>query len=182
MTGSRLLILDADSQPVAPGERGEIVIAGPNVSPGYLHRPDLTAGAFFILDGLPAYRTGDWGHERDGLLFCDGRMDSQVKLHGHRVELGDVEANLRALPGVRDAVIVPIRRPDETGTVDGLAACVLLAERGPESDFALAGSLRNRLAERVPAYMLPRRIRFMDAFPMTVNGKADRRALEGLFA
>lgn len=181
MTGSRVLIVDAELRPIESGQRGEIVIAGPNVSPGYLYRPDLTAGAFFTLDGRPAYRTGDWGHEQDGLLFCDGRMDNQVKLHGHRIELGDVEANLRALPGVRDAVIVPIERPVAPGTVDGLGACVILAERGEASDFVLANTLRGLLAERVPVYMVPRRIRFVDRFPMTVNGKADRRAIERLF-
>ena len=63
-----------------------------------------------MLDGVRAYRTGDWGRFRDGLLFFEGRIDDQVKLHGYRVELGDVEANLRALPGVRDAVVLAVLR------------------------------------------------------------------------
>jgi D-alanine--poly(phosphoribitol) ligase subunit 1 len=177
MRGTRVEVLDPSLRPVGPTERGEIVIAGPNVSPGYLHRPDLTAPSFFVLDGMPAYRTGDWGHHQDGLLFCDGRMDNQVKLHGHRIELGDVEANLRSLPGVRDAVALPVRRG---GAVDALAACVVLAGGPRGTDFEAANRLRSMLAERVPAYMIPRRFRFFDALPMTINGKADRRELERL--
>ena len=177
MPGSRVVVVDQEGQPVAPGERGEIVIAGPHVSPGYLGRPDLSAEAFHELDGMPAYRTGDRGHYRDGLLFCDGRIDSQIKLHGYRVELGDVEANLQALPGVREAVVVPILKHARP---QSLAAFVILSERPPGSDFELSRMLRTRLAERVPAYMLPRQFFFLDAFPMTTNGKVDRRQLATL--
>lgn len=174
MPGTRLLVRDEAGRPAAPGERGELVIAGPNVSPGYLNRPDLTERAFFELDGLRAYRTGDRAYEQDGLLFCEGRIDNQVKLHGYRIELGDVETNLRALPGVQDAVVVPARR---RGVVDSLTAFVILRERPSGSDFEVANGLRERLAERLPSYMLPRRFRFVESFPMTANGKADRRAL-----
>jgi D-alanine--poly(phosphoribitol) ligase subunit 1 len=174
MPGTRVAVLGEGDRVVAPGERGELVIAGPNVSPGYLRRPDLTERAFFELDGQRAYRTGDWGREQDGLLFCEGRIDNQVKLHGHRVELGDVEANLHCLPGVRDAVVAPVTRG---GSVDSLAAFVILERRPEGSDFEIANDLRARLAERLPAYMLPRRFRFLETFPMTPNGKADRRKL-----
>jgi D-alanine--poly(phosphoribitol) ligase subunit 1 len=174
MPGSQVLVLDEQQQRVPPGERGELVIAGPNVSPGYLGRPDLTERAFFELDRQRAYRTGDRGYERDGLLFCEGRIDNQVKLHGYRIELGDVETHLRALPNVQDAVVLAVER---RGVVDSLAAFVILTKRPPGSDFELANQLRAQLEQRVPVYMLPRRFRFVDTFPMTVNGKADRRAL-----
>ena len=174
MPGTRVVVLDDRGQVVEPGERGEIVIAGPNVSPGYLRLVDLTERAFFELDGQRAYRTGDWGRQQDGLLFCEGRIDNQVKLHGHRVELGDVEANLLGVPGVRDAVVVPVTRG---GVVDSLAAFVILEEHPNASDFEVANDLRARLAERLPAYMVPRRFRFLESFPMTPNGKADRRKL-----
>ena len=174
MPGSRVVVLDEQRRELPPGERGEIVIAGPNVSPGYLGRPDLNARAFFDLDGQPAYRTGDWGRAQDGLLFCEGRMDNQIKLHGHRVELGDIEANLRALAGVRDAVVLPIMWE---GHPDALSAFVVMAERGPESEFDLGNRLRSQLAERVPPYMLPRQFSFLDSFPMNANGKADRKKL-----
>jgi D-alanine--poly(phosphoribitol) ligase subunit 1 len=174
MPGTRVLVLDEERRELPPGERGEIVIAGPNVSTGYLGRPDLNARAFFEIDGQRAYRTGDWGRVQDGLLFCEGRMDNQIKLHGHRVELGDIEANLRAVSGVRDAVVLPIMYE---GQPDALSAFVVVAERGTESDFDLGNRLRSQLAERLPPYMLPRQFTFLESFPMTSNGKADRKKL-----
>jgi len=177
MPASRVLVVDEDGQPVAPGERGEIVIAGPHVSRGYLGTPDLDAEAFCELDGMRAYRTGDRGHYQDGLLFCDGRIDSQIKLHGYRVELGDVEANMQALPGVREAVVLPVLKQ---GRAQSLAAFVILTERPPGSDFEVSRMLRAQLAERLPAYMLPRQFFFLEAFPMTANGKVDRRQLATL--
>jgi D-alanine--poly(phosphoribitol) ligase subunit 1 len=177
MPGSRLEVVDEDGRPVAPGERGEIVIAGPHVSPGYLGNPEVGGRAFHERDGLRAYRTGDRGHWTDGLLFCDGRIDSQIKLHGHRIELGDVEANMQALAGVRGAVVLPVLKH---ARAHSLAAFVILGERPPGSEFEVSRILRARLAERVPAYMLPGRFVFLDAFPMTANGKVDRRQLAAL--
>jgi D-alanine--poly(phosphoribitol) ligase subunit 1 len=177
MPGSRIVLLDEAGRPVPDGERGQIVIAGPSVSPGYLGRPDLTERAFFTLDGLRAYRTGDWGRYRDGLLFFEGRMDNQIKLHGYRIELADVEANLRALPAVRDAVVLPVLKQ---GSADSLAAFVILNGPAGGTDFQAANAVRTALAERLPAYMLPRRFHFLEAFPMNANGKADRRRLAEL--
>jgi D-alanine--poly(phosphoribitol) ligase subunit 1 len=174
MPGSKIFIANKKLQPIAPGERGEIIVAGTNVSPGYLARSDLTEAAFFRLGGLQAYRTGDWGRLKNGLLFFDGRIDSQVKVNGYRIELEDVEENLRALPSVSDAVVLPVIKK---GIAQSLAAFVVLATRGLEGDFAMANHLRAQLAERLPAYMLPGRILFRDAFPMTPNGKTDRRKL-----
>jgi D-alanine--poly(phosphoribitol) ligase subunit 1 len=174
MLGGRALVMDDQRREVPAGERGEIVISGPNVSPGYLNRPDLNDTAFFRLDGQRAYRTGDWGRYRDGMLFFEGRIDSQVKLHGHRIEPADVEANLRALVGVRDAVVLPVLKQ---GAVDSLAAFVILNEQSPRSDFQLACDLKAQMIERLPAYMIPRKFSFMRSFPMNANGKADRRRL-----
>ena len=177
MPGSRIVLLDEQDRPVPDGERGQIVIAGPSVSPGYLGRPDLTERAFFTLDGRRAYRTGDWGRYRDGLLFFEGRMDNQIKLHGYRIELADVEANLRALPSVRDAVVLPVLKQ---GAADSLAAFVILNEHPGGNEFQAANALRTALAERLPAYMLPRKFHFLEVFPMNANGKADRRRLAEL--
>jgi D-alanine--poly(phosphoribitol) ligase subunit 1 len=174
MPGTRVLVMGERGREVPPGERGEIIIAGPNVSPGYLNRPDLVERVFFLLDGRRAYRTGDWGRYRDDMLFFEGRVDNQVKLHGHRIELADVEANLRALPGVRDAVVLPVLKQ---GAVDSLAAFVILNERPPRSDFQLASELKVQLIERLPAYMIPRKFSFLDSFLMNINGKADRGKL-----
>src|SRR5262245_28265747 len=171
---TRMVVLDPDGSPVAPGDLGEIIIAGPNVSPGYLNAPEANERAFFDLDGTRAYRTGDLGHLQDGMLFFDGRMDNQIKLYGHRVELGDVEAHLSALPEVRDVVVLPVSKD---GHVVSLHACVVLRDRAEGSDFVIANRLRARLAERLPAYMLPRQFQFLDTLPMTVNGKVDRSKL-----
>ena len=159
---------------LSANERGEIIIAGPNVSPGYVGRPDLTARAFFEYRGLRAYKTGDLGRFRDSLLFFEGRIDEQIKLSGYRIELGDVEANLRALPTVRDAVVIPVIK---SGAAQSLTAFVTLLARNETSDFKLAHNLRSQLGERLPVYMLPRKFVFLDAFPMTANGKVDRAAL-----
>jgi D-alanine--poly(phosphoribitol) ligase subunit 1 len=174
MPGTEVFVVDENAHPLPANERGEIIIAGPNVSPGYLGRPDLTAEAFFQHRGQRAYRTGDWGRFRDNLLFFEGRIDEQIKLYGYRIEVGDVEANLRALTLVRDAVVIPIIK---NGTAQSLAAFVLLSTRGQQSHFELSDTLRKQLGQRLPAYMLPRKFVFIDAFPMTVNGKADRARL-----
>jgi D-alanine--poly(phosphoribitol) ligase subunit 1 len=174
MPGSRVLVMDEERREVPAGERGEIVICGPNVSPGYLNRPELNEIVFFNRDGQRAYRTGDWGRYRDDMLFFEGRMDNQIKLHGYRIELADVEANLRALAGVRDAVVLPVLKQ---GSVDSLAAFVILNEPCERSDFQLACELKGKMIERLPAYMIPRKFSFLESFPMNTNGKADRRKL-----
>jgi D-alanine--poly(phosphoribitol) ligase subunit 1 len=174
MPGSEIFIVNGKRELLPANQRGEIIIAGPNVSPGYLARPELTADAFFQYQSQRAYRTGDLGRFRDNLLFFEGRMDEQIKLSGYRIELGDVEANLRALAIVRDAVVIPVIKD---GTAQSLAALVVLATRDDASHFNLSHRLRNQLSERLPTYMLPRKFIFLDAFPMTANGKIDRSSL-----
>jgi D-alanine--poly(phosphoribitol) ligase subunit 1 len=174
MPGTEVFVVNEEGQVLPENERGEIIIAGPNVSPGYLGRSDLTAAFFFQYRGQRAYRTGDFGRLRDGMLFFEGRIDAQIKLYGYRIELGDVEANLRAMAVVRDAVVIPVIKD---GTAQSLAAFVVLATRDDASHFDLSHRLRNQLSERLPTYMLPRKFVFLDAFPMTANGKIDRASL-----
>ncbi len=174
MPGTDVFVVNRAGKNLPAGERGEIVIAGPNVSPGYLGRRDLTSAAFFEYSGRRAYRTGDQGRFRDDLLFFEGRMDSQVKISGYRIELGDVEANLLALASVRDAVVTPVIK---NGAAQSLAAFVVLSGQTEASHFELTQSLRRQLGERLPAYMLPRKFVFLDAFPLTANGKTDRARL-----
>lgn len=174
MPGTRILIVDESGKEVAAGERGEILIVGPNVSPGYLGKPDLTAKVFAKREGVQSYRTGDWGRIKEGLVFFEGRMDGQVKVNGYRIELGDLEANLRALSEIADAVVLPV---EKNGRIDSLAAFVVLAGPKEGSDFEVSARLKASLGERLPSYMLPRKFLFLDAFPMTTNGKADRKKL-----
>ncbi len=169
----------ADPLPVgrpAPGmdvwvsEQGELTIAGPQVGLGYL---GSSPGGYFTLpDGRRAYRTGDLGHVGDdGLLYCDGRIDRQIKLHGYRLELEEIEGALRAQPGVADAAVVPVMRG---GRPDHLVAFVV---GGGEPVVLRAG-----LARCLPAYAIPRIFRQMAALPLTLNGKLDRRVLEDVVA
>jgi D-alanine--poly(phosphoribitol) ligase subunit 1 len=174
MPGTKIFIVDENGAELSANERGEIMIAGPNVSPGYLGRPDLTARVFFDYCGSRGYKTGDVGRFRDSVLFFEGRIDEQIKLSGYRIELGDVEANLRTLPNIRDAIVIPVMKSD---TVQSLTAFVTLTKRNEASDFKLAHDLRTQLGERLPSYMLPRKFVFLDAFPITANGKVDRTAL-----
>ncbi len=141
-------ILDSGAEAEAPaGERGEIVIAGPNVSAGYIHRPDLTERAFYQINNMRAYRTGDLGHYQNGYLFFDGRIDFQIKLHGYRIEIGDIENNLHALPNVRDAVVIPVMKNDKA---DYLAAFVVLKQQMNKSDYEITRMLKTR-TERTAA-------------------------------
>ncbi len=176
--GTSMYLLNDHGVIPADGERGEMIIAGPNVSPGYLGRPDLTAKAFFDEpDGRRAYRTGDWGRWCDGMLYFEGRQDSQIKLNGYRIELADIEANFLALPEVRDCAVVPVVR---NGAVQFLAAFVVPGETcpaDPAEATALADRFRAALGRRLPTYMLPRKIHLRPFLPLTANGKADRRQL-----
>ena len=176
--GTSMYLLDEAGSVPPAGERGEMIIAGPNVSPGYLGRPDLTAKVFFDEpDGRRAYRTGDWGRWRDGMLFFEGRQDGQIKLNGYRIELADVEANFLALAEVRACAVVPVIRH---GAVQFLAAFVVPNAAFPadlSEETALADGLRASLGGRLPTYMLPRKIHLRPFLPLTTNGKADRRQL-----
>src|SRR5262249_25206959 len=174
MPGTKIFIIDENGFELSANERGEIAIAGPNVSLGYTGRADLTTRVFFDYRGLRGYKTGDLGRFCDTLLFFEGRADEQIKLSGYRIELGDVEANLRALPTIRDAVVIPVIKG---GIAQSLTAFVSLMARNETSDFKLVHNLRSQLGERLPVYMLPSKFVFLDAFPMTANGKVDRIAL-----
>jgi len=161
------------------GETGELIIAGPNVSVGYLNNPEQTAKAFFTWqeDSVTwkAYRTGDAGLFKEGLLFYQGRLDFQIKLHGYRIELGEIEENLRRIPSVDNAVVLPIER---RGKVEYLQAYITVG-KPVEDEFTAMLALKEALRERVPEYMIPRRFKFLEKMPMTPNGKVDRRALLG---
>jgi D-alanine--poly(phosphoribitol) ligase subunit 1 len=172
--GSQILIQDENGQILPAGIRGEILIAGPNVGLGYVHRPDLANDAFTELDRQRAYRTGDAGHFEGDLLFFEGRLDSQIKLHGYRIELGDIESNLHKLRAIQDAIVLPALR---NGQAEYLVAFAILNGAQGGDDFEISQRLRRELANRLPDYMVPRRFVFLSEFPTTVNGKVDRQQL-----
>lgn len=178
--GSRIEIRRKDGSLAVEGEEGEIVILGDTVAAGYFQNEMLTKRSFFQCDFAGkterGYRTGDLGLLSGGLLYCRGRMDSQVKLHGYRIELGDVEANLSGLPGIRRAVVIPNTRE---GAIKSLTAYVE-GKRRSENERESALLLKKELRLRLPDYMIPKKIVFLDQIPVTSNGKADRKQLEGL--
>ncbi|WP_394828309.1 amino acid adenylation domain-containing protein [Pendulispora albinea] len=172
---ARIYILGRDGRPVPVGAAGELYIGGAAVARGYLHRPELTAERFlkdpFVRDPeARMYRTGDIGRWLpDGNIEFLGRNDDQVKIRGFRVELGEVEARLRALPGLREAVVLV--REDVPGD-KRLVAYYTAAEPAP------AEALRAHLASGLPDHMVPAAYVHLEALPLTANGlKVDRHRL-----
>lgn len=150
---------------------GELLIGGDGVSDGYWQRPELNAERFLEDNGARWYRTGDLVRRHpDGTLEFLGRIDHQVKIRGHRIELGEIESVLLRQPGVKEAVV--IAREDAAGDWS-LAAYVT-----PQADTLLdTDQLRRGVAEKLPDIMVPKAIAALRAFPLTPNGKVDRRAL-----
>ncbi|HEX8664547.1 MAG TPA: non-ribosomal peptide synthetase [Beijerinckiaceae bacterium] len=175
IANTQLHVLDPDLRPAAPGVVGELYIGGAGVARGYLNRPELTRERFLPDPfsgeaGGRMYRTGDLARYRDdGILEYLGRVDDQVKVRGYRIELGEIEQTLMGHPGVRSCVVVA--REDAPGDRQ-LAAYVIPHENG----LAIQ-DLREFLKARLPEYMVPARFALVDAFPLTRNGKVDRRAL-----
>lgn len=175
--GTFVQIMDREGCLLSEGERGEIILVGDTVSVGYFRRPDLSRKVFFRQTvggiGYRAYHTGDEGYIRDGQLYYCGRIDLQIKLHGFRIEVEDVENNILKLDSIKKAVVVPV---EKDGAVKSLTAFVIPAEK-VENAFEKSQEIRRELARFVPDYMIPKKFIFVDAVPMTNNGKADRKAL-----
>ncbi len=170
IAGTTLRIVDDDLTDVAPGMIGEILIDGPSVAAGYRGLPDETAARFLPSPrgpGARMFRTGDFAElGTDGALRFVGRRDLMVKLHGHRIECGEVEAALLADPAIRQAAVVYHDAPEPA-----LAGYVVA------TDDTAPDVLRARLALRLPDYMIPATITILQTFPTLANGKTDRRAL-----
>ena len=177
--GTRIRIVDEEGRSVPAGTFGEVVIEGDTVARGYFGRPDLTACVFdvAVLDGadVRAYRTGDEGYlDAEGMLHFRGRLDLQVKLNGFRIELGEIEGHLRRLPEIAAAAVAPVYRD---GKISHLVAHVVPSEPLGDTPFRAGLVLKERLAEFLPHYMVPKKVAFHESLPMTGNGKLDRRAL-----
>ena len=173
IANTRTYVLDEQRMRVPPGAIGELFIAGSGVSRGYLNRPEMTAERFVDLPMIEPdgklYRTGDLvRYTADGSLEYHGRRDQQIKLRGHRIELGEIESALREVTGSsQTAVVVQVH---SAGAM--LVGFVHRADAGDETNWS------EGLRRRLPAYMVPARLQCLPDFPMTPNGKIDRRALE----
>ncbi|GII58659.1 hypothetical protein Pth03_70480 [Planotetraspora thailandica] len=175
LPGVSCRVLAPDGEPVAAGEPGELYIGGAGVATGYLGRPELTAERFVPgPDGAAEYRTGDRVRLLpDGGLAYLGRLDQQVKLRGFRIEPGEIEARLRELPGVADAVVVVEDRAGQ----QRLAARLLTAGGGELNGDLDTASVRQALAQTLPGHLVPSVFTVHSAFPMTAQGKVDRASL-----
>lgn len=169
-------ILDEDMRPVAVGVPGELYVGGDGNADGYWRRPALTAEKF-VPDpfsdrpGATLYRSGDVVCRRpDGLIEFIGRTDNQVKLRGFRIELGEIEVALAACAGVRAAVVVV----DGEGSGEQRLVGHVVLEDGASSNPA---ALKDQLAAHLPEHMIPSAFMISRAFPLTPNGKVDRKAL-----
>ncbi|PXX71568.1 amino acid adenylation domain-containing protein, partial [Nocardia tenerifensis] len=176
--GARLAVLDAWLRPTPLGVAGELYVAGPGVARGYSGRSGLSAASFVADPYGPAgsrmYRTGDmvrWERRGadDATLVFLGRADSQIKIRGQRLELGEIEAALTGQDEVEHAIVTTAGEADTTRL-----AAYLVAAPGHALD---PGTVRRAVARRLPSYMVPETLTVLDEFPMTSSGKVDRRAL-----
>lgn len=176
----KLLIVDENMNEVEEGQKGEIVIAGDSVSIGYYKNPEITKKVFFEYDinGVKkrAYRTGDSGYIKDGQLYYNGRIDFQIKLNGYRIEIEDVENNLKKIDIVKNAVVIPISKENKVQYIMGI---VILNVTTDKKSFEISTIIKNKLKEFLPDYMVPRKIIVRESLPMTINGKVDRKLLMG---
>ncbi len=170
---TEVLIIDEDGNEVDVGDVGEIVVRSRFISPGYWRRPEITAAKFATDptdDGKRLYRTGDLGRKQaDGTLYHLGRKDFQVKIHGQRVEVEEIESTLLKVQGVRQAAVV--LRTDGVHD-ERLVAYVEIQKNEPSNS-----EIRRQLAEQLPSYMVPGHFVRLAQLPLNANGKIDRRAL-----
>ncbi|WP_399095661.1 amino acid adenylation domain-containing protein [Streptomyces sp. BBFR2] len=184
LPGFSYKVVAEDGSEVAPGETGELLLAGPQVSHGYLNRPELTAQRFTLEtneEGRPEerrfYHSGDLVASRpDGSLVYHGRADLQVKLRGHRIELSDVESAVRSNPNIADAVVW-VR---EYGPTDSRLVCAYTVTADRTSEITTRG-IREFIRSALPSYMHPSRYLELPDIPLTINGKADRAAVARVF-
>ncbi|MDJ0903585.1 MAG: amino acid adenylation domain-containing protein [Xenococcus sp. MO_188.B8] len=175
ISNTQIYILDKHLQPLPIGVPGELYIGGNGLARGYLNRPELT-GEKFIPNPFSKsqskrlYKTGDLArYLSDGNIEFLGRIDNQVKIRGFRIELGEIESVFNTHPQIQEAIV--IAREDIPGD-QRLVAYVV-----PQSEQPHGSDLRSFLAERLPNYMVPSAFVFLDAMPLTPNGKVDHRAL-----
>lgn len=178
--GTWLRILDDDGKEANNGERGEIVIVGDSVSIGYWNNAEKNKQAFGITTEngkeYRFYRTGDEGYVIDNMLYYGGRIDNQVKLHGYRIELEDIENNLLRIDGIIQAVVLPKYRDGKvTSLVAGIVSNAII-----EDEKGAIQQIKDCLKSTLPEYMIPKKIKFVSDIPRTNNGKIDRKAMGGI--
>ena len=179
--GERLLVLDGQLRPAAPGEIGDLYIGGVGLSPGYWKDPAKTRQVFKrnphgTHSSERIYKTGDLARiGDDGMIYLVGRSDSQIKSRGYRIELGEIEAAMHATPGVESAAVVAL---DTAGTDDKAICCAYV--RSPGYDPS-PPALKQELTKILPRYMIPARWIRLERMPLNASGKTDRALLKHQF-
>jgi D-alanine--poly(phosphoribitol) ligase subunit 1 len=175
--GTEARIAGADGQPLPDRMPGELLIAGAQLAAAYLDAPELTAARFVFIDGKRWYRSGDLAmRDSAGRFHFLGRIDNQVKILGHRIELDEIDAHLRHVSGAD--LVSAVAWPLAQG-MHGMAHGIVAFVGAPAVDHEqVVGALKARL----PAYMLPRRVIAMPDLPLNASGKVDRHALRRLLA
>ena len=180
--GTNIFIRNEDNKNLSDGEKGEIIIVGDTVSTGYFKNEEKTRKAFDTckIDNKEyrAYKTGDLGYIKDEQLYYCGRIDFQIKLHGYRIEIEDIENNILKHLDIKNVAVIPQYESDQI-TVKYLKAFI---ETNNKIDNNLEETIKikDKLKEYLPNYMIPKKITFIDKIPMTNNSKIDRKALRGM--
>lgn len=169
LPGFKAGVLDESGSFLSPGQHGELVLTGPQVAIGYFQDAQRTAERFPVIDGQIWYRTGDQVYEDDsGAYHHLGRIDAQVKILGHRVELGEIEAHLGEI--CRSDAVAAVAWPVDHGSASGIVAFHCGEGLSPQQ-------VRDAMTLRVPRYMVPKQVRRLENLPLTPNGKIDRKTL-----
>lgn len=179
MTNSKVMLVDDTGKEIKDNKKGEIYVVGDNVSIGYYNNEEMNKKHFFTVKtetGLKqGYKTGDLAYKKDNLFYYCGRKDFQIKLNGYRIELEDIENNLRKLDYISNAVALPVKIEEK---ISYIAAFVTLSKEFNEKEFKIVMKIKNDLNKSLPLYMVPRKIKILDKFPMNSNCKIDRKLLQ----
>lgn len=166
INGTQVLILNEEGMIVPFGVEGELYIGGDGLARAYLNKPELTSKRFVQIKGKRFYRTGDQARWRKGLVEFCGRKDHQIKLRGYRIELGEIEKVMQKIEVVEESVAIFFREEEDS--------FIGLYYRGEEID---SEQVQRHLEQHLPSYMIPQAIMYLEKFPLTRNGKIDKKNL-----
>lgn len=178
MDGGILKIVDDKGNTLKDGEKGELLALGKSISKGYFNNEEMTNKVFFYEEAngevLRGYKTGDLAYYENGIIYYCGRKDFQIKLNGFRIELEDIENNLRKVSNVNNCVVFPVYKDEK---ISHLASFVTLKEENELSSLKNSILIKDELKKYIPSYMIPRNIKVLKEFPINTNGKIDRKKL-----